>query len=338
MGFALSSGPFQYNRFDVLNEKKADKDYDGDGKVESSKAEYFGSKDKAIKKACGCKKEEDCDCSSKKEEYVSDVQTLIDEGIDLSGYTWDGLYQEYITEGLPPALLQAIMKKKMGKGKKEVKENREMAYGGGKPGKGSGDGSKPKGITGGKTYTMKGKDGKPLFKEDIEQIDEISKELATKAYAERRTNEVEGDQLHTKSNKTHNRIVNKHGEKAGKDADKAVDKKLYGESIVKESVTKDDVLEFMLEKSLANNVVSAEVLFNHISDEFLESIEEEIMEGFMPLPKEKMARQANKAYGKEQQAVRAGDAAGVNKQMQRRNAMTDSSSRRQALLNKNANK
>ena len=31
-------------------EKKAKKDYDGDGKVESGKDEYFGSKDKAIKK------------------------------------------------------------------------------------------------------------------------------------------------------------------------------------------------------------------------------------------------------------------------------------------------
>ena len=37
-------------------EKKAAKDYDGDGKVESGKDEYFGSKDKAIKKAM--KKEE----------------------------------------------------------------------------------------------------------------------------------------------------------------------------------------------------------------------------------------------------------------------------------------
>lgn len=36
-------------------EKMADKDYDGDGKVESSKEEYFGSKDKAIKKAMGKK-------------------------------------------------------------------------------------------------------------------------------------------------------------------------------------------------------------------------------------------------------------------------------------------
>ena len=40
------------------NGKKADKDYDGDGKVESSKDEYFGSKDKAIKKAMGKKVEE----------------------------------------------------------------------------------------------------------------------------------------------------------------------------------------------------------------------------------------------------------------------------------------
>ena len=42
----------------VLQEKKAAKDYDGDGKVESSKDEYFGSKDKAIKKAMGKKVKE----------------------------------------------------------------------------------------------------------------------------------------------------------------------------------------------------------------------------------------------------------------------------------------
>ena len=41
-------------------EKKAKKDYDGDGKVESGKDEYFGSRDKAIKKAMGKKmKKED---------------------------------------------------------------------------------------------------------------------------------------------------------------------------------------------------------------------------------------------------------------------------------------
>ena len=41
--------------------KKAKKDYDGDGKVESGKAEFFGSKDKAIKKAMGKKVKEDAE-------------------------------------------------------------------------------------------------------------------------------------------------------------------------------------------------------------------------------------------------------------------------------------
>jgi hypothetical protein len=36
--------------------KKADKDYDGDGKIESGKEEYFGSRDKAIKKNMAKKK------------------------------------------------------------------------------------------------------------------------------------------------------------------------------------------------------------------------------------------------------------------------------------------
>ena len=42
----------------MKEEKKAAKDYDGDGKVESGKDEYFGSKYKAIKKAMGKKVKE----------------------------------------------------------------------------------------------------------------------------------------------------------------------------------------------------------------------------------------------------------------------------------------
>ena len=41
---------------DKKSDKKVGKDYDGDGKVESAKDEYFGSKDKAIKKAIVDKK------------------------------------------------------------------------------------------------------------------------------------------------------------------------------------------------------------------------------------------------------------------------------------------
>lgn len=48
-------------RIDLLEKelkksKKADKDYDGDGEIESGTEEYFGSRDKAIKKAMAKKK------------------------------------------------------------------------------------------------------------------------------------------------------------------------------------------------------------------------------------------------------------------------------------------
>ena len=49
----------------------AEVDYDGDGKVESSKEEYFGSKDKAIKKAMGKKTDED---EKKKDEEVEGIE------------------------------------------------------------------------------------------------------------------------------------------------------------------------------------------------------------------------------------------------------------------------
>jgi hypothetical protein len=59
--------------------------------------------------------------------------------------------------------------------------------------------------------------------------------------------------------------------------------------------------------------------------------ENEVEEGYKPLPKEKMARQANNAYGKEQRAAIAGDEKETNKQMQRRIAIKDPSGRKAAL-------
>ena len=58
----------------VIREKMAAKDYDGDGKIESGKDEYFGSKDKAIKKAMGKK--------VKKESFSNwrnDLSEVVDE-------------------------------------------------------------------------------------------------------------------------------------------------------------------------------------------------------------------------------------------------------------------
>ena len=54
-------------------------------------------------------------------------------------------------------------------------------------------------------------------------------------------------------------------------------------------------------------------------------------EGYKTLPKEKMARQADKAYGKEVRAAAAGDEKETNKQMQRRIAMKDPAGRKAAL-------
>ena len=55
----------------MKEEKKAKKDYDGDGKIESGKDEYFGSKDKAIKKAMG-KKVATEELSNWRDELVED--------------------------------------------------------------------------------------------------------------------------------------------------------------------------------------------------------------------------------------------------------------------------
>ena len=98
-----------------------------------------------------------------------------------------------------------------------------------------------------------------------------------------------------------------------------------------ESVTKEDVIAHLIENNYVNNSVSAEAMFNHITDEYLEEIEAQIIEGWKPLPKEKMARQADKAYGKEQRAVAQGNQAEVNKQMQRRNAMQMPAARKTML-------
>lgn len=114
----FSTGPFSYNRFDEMDkaynklyEKKAAKDYDGDGKVESGKEEYFGSRDKAIKKAMGKtvkegkgempdfikkkmdeKKKEGCSCKES-------VDYLLEQGVDLSEYTWKEM-EELFYEGM----------------------------------------------------------------------------------------------------------------------------------------------------------------------------------------------------------------------------------------------
>jgi hypothetical protein len=80
--------------YQAIYEKKAAKDYDGDGEVEFSNDEYFGSRDKAIKKAMGkkgkCEKcgKDPCECAKNEEfEQLDEIskklaRSYVEKGID----------------------------------------------------------------------------------------------------------------------------------------------------------------------------------------------------------------------------------------------------------------
>jgi len=225
---SLSQGPFNHNRFASLDEyyqreklyfmekakeKKAKKDYDGDGKVESGSEEHAGVVHNAIQRAKGGK---------------PDGQDTRKEAFDPKG----------------------ARRMDAAKGKKaetEDEKNKRLMLG---------------------KYSPAVKYAKTR-KEDVEYVSEISKELATKAYAERRTNEFEADELNTKSDKTHKRIVNKFGKKAGEEADKAANKKIFGEE-----VTDEEFFNFMVENGITESVESAEAVYQHMSDDWFESLYE----------------------------------------------------------------
>jgi hypothetical protein len=108
----------------VIHEKMAAKDYDGDGKVESGKDEYFGSKDKAIKKAMGKKspeaieakrrKDDDLFGSPKKESFSNWRNDLI----EVSDTVGSG--------GVPLTDVQAAKKVKEGKVNNKVVINPKL--------------------------------------------------------------------------------------------------------------------------------------------------------------------------------------------------------------------
>ena len=100
---------------EVVQEKMATKDHDGDGKIESGKDEYFGSRDKAIKKAMAKR------AGKKLQDSVIDVM----------------LGREQLPEGAKEDAMRDI-KRDSGKGMAPVKKDP-------KPGKSKHDGSENKG-------------------------------------------------------------------------------------------------------------------------------------------------------------------------------------------------
>ena len=76
-------------------EKKAAKDYDGDGKVESGKDEYFGSKDKAIKKAMKKEELEAVDESRLVKKNLGNLVLFVDEKFNILSLKKHILSSEY---------------------------------------------------------------------------------------------------------------------------------------------------------------------------------------------------------------------------------------------------
>ena len=252
MGISLSGGLYQYNRFDEYENSLEEGKGASTPEEMKKKVEAAGRKTK--KETSGYSKVD------KEEEAKEEVDTAMGEGFNPAGSAMkvqSGMNKQVLgvadqasslmKGGNPMKSKQPAAKaasKAMGEGYKPLPKEK-MARQITKT-RGAEDRAARAGDEAGTNKLMKrriamempaGRKAQLMKKEEVEHLDEISKELATKAYAERRTNEVEADQLHTKSNKTRKRIVNKHGEKAGKDADKAAHKTLYGEDVELEEKT-----------------------------------------------------------------------------------------------------
>ena len=113
--------------------KKAAKDYDGDGKVESGTDEYMGSRDKAIKKAMskkGMKKEEIENVFSEIEEHhQKDAagNVIPHEDEEVEGGMAYGMYRG---SGKPSGAMAAFGKKKKKEEKAPRMQKGAMAYDG----------------------------------------------------------------------------------------------------------------------------------------------------------------------------------------------------------------
>lgn len=73
-------------------------------------------------------------------------------------------------------------------------------------------------------------------------INEISKELATKAFATRARDafEMDDNKQHDKADKTKERIVKKHGKEAGDEAEKAAERAIYGHNKYSEAQEREE--------------------------------------------------------------------------------------------------
>lgn len=95
-----------------LQEKMAKKDYDGDGKIESGKDEYMGSRDKAIKKAMG----KDPEKEMKKEDVEQVDEINAGYSTDSGGTAQNTIRSTFTKQGKPRTRAQMMAANRIASG------------------------------------------------------------------------------------------------------------------------------------------------------------------------------------------------------------------------------
>ena len=163
---------------------------------------------------------------------------------------------------------KGVKDKEKGEGKKEMKENRQTAYSAGESEGKKSMKSRPAKITGGKTYTMKGKDGKPLFKEakcssgcdcdDCKKdkkkaMNEWIEELVQEGYDLSQYNMEQMEEMY----------------------DAALEEALEESN----PTIQEAICQYLMDNGFANNTVSAEVLFSNMSEGWRDDVVNQLTEG-----------------------------------------------------------
>ena len=124
-------------------------------------------------------------------------------------------------------------------------------------------------------------------------INEISKELATKAFATRARDAFEMDDIkqHDKADKTKERIVKKHGKEAGDEAEKAAERAIYGHNKYSEAQER--------EKEKKKSMKKEEVEINEKMEKWIQKvIDEGRYTSLQALSRESEKRKADKERGR----------------------------------------
>ena len=248
MSFSMAGGPYSYNRFSQFNKL-----------VEGAKPDFLdmdkdGNKKESFKKAVKDKKQQkECTCK----EWV---ESLLDEGYDLSEYTWEDMERMF--------------------------EQSQIQY--------------PKGPK--MSFTKSKKDPK------VAAGREAAKKMGLKMneYRDPVSYALEADK----------KLMKLHGG----------DKKMTS----KKKVTKEDVMQHLMDEGFVSNEVSAEVLFNHMSDDWFFSLETAIEEAYQTMSakatnmsKRRSADLADQEY----KAAKSGDSAKTNQIMQKKIKVMDTRGR-----------